>query len=748
MLKAGFTNMLVIDERPHIEASLTGFAADLQHMEQKVSGNWKEGVVVNGKLLVQNGKTWKETLRSHFNRSVEKRLGIYRRKRLGFASVEFSNLDLMELLKDEEETSADQATEDDSASMFTPDALLESFRQHLRIIKPTAINLADKVVTLTDGSAVSYSRLVFAMPIHHLKELLPPKSDLSWCAKSLAKLDSIISHTVCVELEGEVPLSLCGINQVHFVDPDPMFYSVNVKRDFKNPGHWSLVFNISESNKMPVDPTTLVNEVLMFAESHSLFDPEYCSVVQASHSRAAPAVMVRTQRHKKEVEEAMKAFSQNDVYFCGELACANDMDPIEWAQHEADQLAALFAPSRGTTDDSEKQVCVVFMHSLQRNGANNCALFTVTAMLNSYKFLIISPSDGPMQSDFDELGVELIVRDPKHPSYNEEVGNILSAPSIGLVLANTIMMADVVVLAESKDVPTAWVIHEAWPPEKFEYYAKEVFMMSHIDSEIIRKAFSLCSRIVFPSNVQRDIYEELLQPGCAETIYNGIPLENLDCHQGEEKRMEARQKYGYSDDEIVLLHIGTICHRKGQIYAAEAFLSLCDKIDRGDIAFTKKPRLLMVGARYIRQHEIDYINKIKTMVEASNHADKVTILDIQNNPAPFYAAADIVLVPSLNEVLPLVICEAMAMKKPVICSRIDAIPEAFEHGVEGLLVPPADALELEAAIECLYENEELRMEMGERGRERVLQQFSFESCQMRYQKMFHEMLENTTVSAN
>ena len=40
-------------------------------------------------------------------------------------------------------------------------------------------------------------------------------------------------------------------------------------------------------------------------------------------------------------------------------------------------------------------------------------------------------------------------------------------------------------------------------------------------------------------------------------------------------------------------------------------------------------------------------------------------------------AADVVVVASLNEVLPLVICESMAFERPVVCSNIDAIPEAL-----------------------------------------------------------------------
>ena len=81
---------------------------------------------------------------------------------------------------------------------------------------------------------------------------------------------------------------------------------------------------------------------------------------------------------------------------------------------------------------------------------------------------------------------------------------------------------------------------------------------------------------------------------------------------------------------------------------------------------------------------------------------QVTMMDIQSQVLRFYMAADVVVVPSLNEVLPLVICEAMAFQKPVICSRIDAIPEAVTDGVEGLLIPPKDEHALADAIYTLY----------------------------------------------
>ena len=98
-------------------------------------------------------------------------------------------------------------------------------------------------------------------------------------------------------------------------------------------------------------------------------------------------------------------------------------------------------------------------------------------------------------------------------------------------------------------------------------------------------------------------------------------------------------------------------------------------------------------------------------------------------------AADIVLVPSLNEVLPLVIGKAMAFRKPVVCSRIDAIPEAVTHDVEGFLIPPADADALGAAIKRVYDSPALGKRLGDAGRNRVERQFSYAFMCLRYREL-------------
>ena len=90
---------------------------------------------------------------------------------------------------------------------------------------------------------------------------------------------------------------------------------------------------------------------------------------------------------------------------------------------------------------------------------------------------------------------------------------------------------------------------------------------------------------------------------------------------------------------------------------------------------------------------------------------------------PRVAGAAVAVVPSLSEAFGLVNVEAMAVRTPVLASRVGGIPEVVRDGVDGLLVPPGDASALAAGLRRLLADPRLRTEMGERGRERFLERF-------------------------
>ncbi len=100
------------------------------------------------------------------------------------------------------------------------------------------------------------------------------------------------------------------------------------------------------------------------------------------------------------------------------------------------------------------------------------------------------------------------------------------------------------------------------------------------------------------------------------------------------------------------------------------------------------------------------------------------------------AQADILVLPSLMEGLPVVLIEAMALGRPVVASRVAGIPELVEEGVSGLMFAPSDWFELEAALRRLIEARREWAAMGEAGRKRVEAEFLAEQPTARLARLF------------
>lgn len=88
------------------------------------------------------------------------------------------------------------------------------------------------------------------------------------------------------------------------------------------------------------------------------------------------------------------------------------------------------------------------------------------------------------------------------------------------------------------------------------------------------------------------------------------------------------------------------------------------------------------------------------------------------------AAADLFVLPSFAEGVPVVLMEALASELPVIATRIAGIGELVTPGETGVLVAPGDVVGLRDAMHTLLANPEMRREMGRRGREKVVADYN------------------------
>jgi colanic acid/amylovoran biosynthesis glycosyltransferase len=96
----------------------------------------------------------------------------------------------------------------------------------------------------------------------------------------------------------------------------------------------------------------------------------------------------------------------------------------------------------------------------------------------------------------------------------------------------------------------------------------------------------------------------------------------------------------------------------------------------------------------------------------------------QDRVLTFYREADVFVMSSFAEGIPVVLMEAMAMEIPCIATWVTGVPELIRHGVDGWLIPPSDAASLAAAIREFMDAPELRRRLGNSARERVMEKFN------------------------
>merc|ERR1719238_1523004 len=168
---------------------------------------------------------------------------------------------------------------------------------------------------------------------------------------------------------------------------------------------------------------------------------------------------------------------------------------------------------------------------------------------------------------------------------------------------------------------------------------------------------------------------------------------------------------------VTFLTLGIVCPRKNQHWAIEIFKTWAG--DRADV------RLIVVGARYIRQYEIDYVEKVKATI---NGDPRIELFDVTNDVDQYYRQADALLFTSLNEVTPMVIAEAMMRSLPVVTTDIAGIPEMLVHGVHGFALPPDKHAPFVKALEELGAagptSQRRRLQMGAAARKHAVETFT------------------------
>jgi polysaccharide biosynthesis protein PelF len=106
--------------------------------------------------------------------------------------------------------------------------------------------------------------------------------------------------------------------------------------------------------------------------------------------------------------------------------------------------------------------------------------------------------------------------------------------------------------------------------------------------------------------------------------------------------------------------------------------------------------------------------------------DRFRFLGKTDDPAAAFRNADVVIMTSISEALPLSILEAMAEARPVVATAVGGVPDVL-HGC-GLLAPPGDSHGLANGVLALLRNHNLAARLGRRAEQRVRDRFARAAC--------------------
>lgn len=207
-------------------------------------------------------------------------------------------------------------------------------------------------------------------------------------------------------------------------------------------------------------------------------------------------------------------------------------------------------------------------------------------------------------------------------------------------------------------------------------------------------------------------------------VYNGIDPDAF-AQAGATSRTEARAALGIADDVPVVMQVARFHPVKDHGTAVRA-LARC-------VEATPDVVLCLVG-------DGDKRAEIESLCNQLGVGGHVRFLGVRADVQALLPAADVFMLSSLSEGLPVTLLEAMATGLPIVATEVGGNGEVVEHGVTGLLSPRGDDASLAAHLGVLLADSGKRRAFGEAGRGRLLDRFTQQRMHQQYAEFYNRML--------
>ena len=211
--------------------------------------------------------------------------------------------------------------------------------------------------------------------------------------------------------------------------------------------------------------------------------------------------------------------------------------------------------------------------------------------------------------------------------------------------------------------------------------------------------------------------QERLPPGKMLAIQNGVTLVD-----GHADRAVARERLALRDDEFAIVLVGRMEYQKNHALALRAFSAL-------EPATRERSVLLFVGAG-----ENEPV--LRDLAAGLGIASRVRFLGYRTDVASILPGADVLLMSSWFEGMPLALIEAMLAKVPIVTTPWMGASDMLDRGNYGLIAAGFAPEDVAAAIERAHANPELRRALAERAERHARQAYDIRRTADAHRKMY------------
>lgn len=341
--------------------------------------------------------------------------------------------------------------------------------------------------------------------------------------------------------------------------------------------------------------------------------------------------------------------------------------------------------------------------------------------------VVLSFTDGPMVDRLKAMGIPTHIIPTTKPFDFSKWGlvkKLIEAEKIELVHAHgTRAHSNVSWAARKLHLPVVYTVH-GWSfhdNQKFplknlrvfgeKYLTKKASVNISVSASVHetgKKYFSGYQSVIIPNGINQQKFNP------------SRPLKDI------------RSELNIPKDAILVLFLARFTEQKQPLTMIRSFCKAAAK--------NNNLRLLMVGDGELKR-EAD------ALVAASGLSEKISMQSFRQDVPDILAAADIYVLPSLWEGLPLGLLEAMAMGKAVIASRADGTREVIRHNDNGVMVS-VENLEQEVAdaINLIASDKALRSRLGEQARATITTTYSAGKMTRQVEEIYLELTKGVAHS--